>query len=50
MYKAAGDKARASREQAQPGTGGPEGGDASQGQGKPEEGPIIDAEVVDEKK
>ena len=48
MYKAAGEKARASRGKGQPG-GDPSGGGAESG-GKKEEGPIIDAEVVDEKK
>src|SRR2546427_604257 len=48
MYKAAGEKARAGRGKGQPG-GGPSGGEAEAG-GKKEEGPIIDAEVVDEKK
>ena len=48
MYKAAGEKARAGRGKGQPG-GGPSGGEA-EASGKKEEGPIIDAEVVDEKK
>ena len=52
MYKAAGEKARASRGQEQPGGGGATGPGPGEGQpgGKKEEGPIIDAEVVDEKK
>ena len=57
LYKAAGEKARAQRQGAggQPG-GGPEGGGPQGGQqaggagGGKDEGPIIDAEVVDEKK
>ncbi|HWH77612.1 MAG TPA: Hsp70 family protein, partial [Candidatus Binatus sp.] len=48
MYKAAGEKARAGRGKGQPGEG-PSAGEAEAG-GKKEEGPIIDAEVVDEKK
>jgi molecular chaperone DnaK len=52
LYKAASEKARAERGAGQPG-GGPSGG-AGAGQpgegGKKDEGPIIDAEVVDEKK
>ena len=54
LYKAASEKARAGKDQGQPGTGpgeqasagGPTGGPG----GKQDEGPIIDAEVVDEKK
>jgi molecular chaperone DnaK len=52
LYKAAGEKARAAKEQAQGQPGGaPEGGEAKStgGKGK-DEGPIIDAEVVDENK
>ena len=51
LYKAAGEKARAARGQGpgQPGAG-PAGGGEPQGAGKKDEGPIIDAEVVDEKK
>jgi molecular chaperone DnaK len=56
LYKAASEKARASQAGA-PGAGpgaGPEAGarpgGEPQGEGKPDEGPIIDAEVVDEKK
>ena len=53
MYKAAGEKARAGRGQGEPGSGagpgGPGPGEGPQG-GKKDEGPIIDAEVVDEKK
>jgi molecular chaperone DnaK len=48
LYKAAGEKARAAKGQEQPG-GGPAGEQAGKGGGK-DEGPIIDAEVVDEKK
>jgi molecular chaperone DnaK len=48
LYKAASEKARAGQQQ------GPAGGPGSQGappeEGKKDEGPIIDAEVVDEKK
>jgi molecular chaperone DnaK len=47
LYKAAGEKARASRSQGEP---GPQPGEAPKGGGKKDEGPIIDAEVVDEKK
>jgi molecular chaperone DnaK len=53
LYKAAGEKARASRGggQGEPGAGGPAGGsEEPKGGGKKDEGPIIDAEVVDEKK
>jgi molecular chaperone DnaK len=46
LYKAAGEKARAGKGGATP---GPEGGQ-EQGGGKKDDGPIIDAEVVDEKK
>jgi len=54
LYKAAAEKARAG----QPGAGGPAPGPEAgprpggepQGEGKKDEGPIIDAEVVDEKK
>ena len=54
LYKAASEKAHAGRPPGQPG-GGPTGGEAPGGQpgdagGKTDEGPIIDAEVVDEKK
>jgi molecular chaperone DnaK len=49
LYKAASEKARAGKEQGQPG-GGPEAAGGSQGEAKKDEGPIIDAEVVDEKK
>jgi molecular chaperone DnaK len=51
LYKAAGEKARAARE-GQPGaSAGPEKGQPQPGaEGKKEEGPIIDAEVIDEKK
>jgi molecular chaperone DnaK len=49
LYKAASEKARAGKgpEAAQP---GPEAGGARPEAGKKDEGPIIDAEVVDEKK
>jgi molecular chaperone DnaK len=55
LYKAAGERARAAQGQGQPGSGqpggGPAGGGEAQGGGKgKDEGPIIDAEVVDEKK
>ncbi len=46
LYKAAAAKAQASKGQAQP---QPEGGEPKS-EGKKDEGPIIDAEVVDEKK
>jgi molecular chaperone DnaK len=55
LYKAASEKARAGHGEGQPDSGpGPSGG-AGPGQpggepGKKDEGPIIDAEVVDEKK
>jgi molecular chaperone DnaK len=55
LYKAASEKARAERPQGQPG-GGPTGGEGEGGAqtgdagAKKDEGPIIDAEVVDEKK
>jgi len=55
LYKAASEKARAGKEQAQPG-GGPGPGESSgagqpgEQSGKKDDGPIIDAEVVDEKK
>ena len=49
LYKAAGEKARAARGQGQPGAG-PAGGEEPKGGGKQDEGPIIDAEVVDDKK
>ena len=53
LYKAASEKARANRPPGEPGagTGGPgAGASEDQGRGGKEEGPIIDAEVVDEKK
>jgi molecular chaperone DnaK len=52
LYKAAGEKARAAKGQQGPAEGEPAGGPASgsAGGGKKDEGPIIDAEVVDEKK
>ena len=48
LYKAASEKARAGKAEGQPGTG-PEPEAQAKG-GKKDEGPIIDAEVVDEKK
>ena len=51
LYKAASEKARAGRDQGQPGGGRTgEAPGAEGGGGKKDEGPIIDAEVVDEKK
>ena len=54
LYKAASEKARASRPQGEPGAEGgeqgPRGPGDARGGDKKEEGPIIDAEVVDEKK
>jgi molecular chaperone DnaK len=55
LYKAASEKARAGKDQGQPGAGPGGGQSAGSGPtggagGKPDEGPIIDAEVVDEKK
>jgi molecular chaperone DnaK len=51
LYKAASEKARASQPQGQPGgRPGPEAGGSQPEDGKKDEGPIIDAEVVDEKK
>ena len=52
MYKAASEKARASKGGDQPGgQPGAEAGPEDKGGGKgKDEGPIIDAEVVDEKK
>ncbi len=49
LYKAAAEKARASKAQSQP---GPEPGGEAKAEGKKskDEGPIIDAEVVDDKK
>jgi molecular chaperone DnaK len=52
LYKAAGEKARAARGQG-PSGAGPEpgaGGGQGKGGGQEDQGPIIDAEVVDEKK
>src|SRR5216684_1682500 len=51
LYKAASEKARAGKGQGQPGGGepGPQQGPGAAG-GQKDEGPIIDAEVVDEKK
>ena len=48
LYKAASEKARAGKAKGEPGAA-PEGGQPHE-EGKKEEGPIIDAEVVDEKK
>jgi molecular chaperone DnaK len=51
LYKAASEKARAGQPQSQPGARpGSEAGGPQPQEGKKEEGPIIDAEVVDEKK
>jgi molecular chaperone DnaK len=56
LYKAASEKARAGRGEGQPGAGPGPSGDPGPGQppgsepGKKDDGPIIDAEVVDEKK
>jgi molecular chaperone DnaK len=52
LYKAAGEKARAAKGQQASGGGEHAGGPSgeSAGGGKKDEGPIIDAEVVDEKK
>jgi molecular chaperone DnaK len=53
LYKAASEKARAGKDQGQSGGGPGAGGGAGpgpSGSGKKDEGPIIDAEVVDEKK
>src|SRR2546421_441893 len=49
LYKAASEKARAGKAQGQPG-GEADRGSEPKEEGKKEEGPIIDAEVVDEKK
>ena len=49
LYKAAAEKTRTAK--GPQGTeGGPESGSHASAEGKPDEGPIIDAEVVDEKK
>jgi len=51
LYKAAGEKARAGAAQGEPGAGRADEPKAQPGEGgKKDEGPIIDAEVVDEKK
>jgi len=51
LYKAASEKARAGAPGGQPGAGPETGGPGpTGGEGKKDEGPIIDAEVVDEKK
>src|SRR5205807_8542139 len=50
LYKAASEKARAGKAKSEPGAGpGAEPGEGKEAS-KKEEGPIIDAEVVDEKK
>jgi molecular chaperone DnaK len=49
LYKAASEKTRAGAGQAEPGAAREPGGETKE-EGKGEEGPIIDAEVVDEKK
>jgi molecular chaperone DnaK len=52
LYKAASEKARAGKEPAQPGAApdGSTGAGPTGGEARKDEGPIIDAEVVDEKK
>ncbi|MFO1475692.1 MAG: molecular chaperone DnaK [Verrucomicrobiota bacterium] len=51
LYKAGADKAQAGKAAGgQPGNPPPPGGGAESSKGKDDEGPIIDAEVVDEKK
>jgi molecular chaperone DnaK len=51
LYKAASEKARAGQQSGQPGgRPGPEAGGPSAEGGKKDEGPIIDAEVVDDQK
>jgi molecular chaperone DnaK len=52
LYKQASEKAQAGRAQSAPGAGGPQTETQSSGTGGAgkDEGPIIDAEVVDEKK
>jgi molecular chaperone DnaK len=52
LYKAAAEKARAEKGHGQPGPGpgGAPGGGEAKGGDKKDEGPIIDAEVVDDKK
>jgi molecular chaperone DnaK len=50
LYKAAAAKAQAEKGQAGKGPAQPEGGEAKSDDKKKDEGPIIDAEVVDEKK
>jgi len=49
LYKAAAEKAKAAGPQGGPGAG-PQAGGPQAEEGKKDEGPIIDAEVVDEKK
>ena len=48
LYKAAAEKTRAAKGQSKPESGGPSAGESKKG--KDDEGPIIDAEVVDDKK
>jgi molecular chaperone DnaK len=50
LYKAAAAKAQAEKQQSAGGQPQPEGGEAKSDDKKKDEGPIIDAEVVDEKK
>jgi molecular chaperone DnaK len=50
LYKAASAKAQAGKESQPQPESAPQGGGQEQGGGKKDEGPIIDAEVVDEKK
>jgi molecular chaperone DnaK len=50
LYKAAGEKARAAQQQGQPGAGPAGGATGAEAGDKKDDGPIIDAEVVDEKK
>ena len=50
LYKAAAAKAQAEKQQSAGGQPPPEGGEAKSDDKKKDEGPIIDAEVVDEKK
>ena len=50
LYKAASAKAQAEKQQSAGGQPQPEGGEPKSDDKKKDEGPIIDAEVVDEKK
>jgi molecular chaperone DnaK len=50
LYKAAAEKARASKAQSQPGSEAPGGEPKGEDKKAKDEGPIIDAEVVDDKK